>query len=51
MPDNDIRNQIGATDRYVGHSYPQVDTTVTGRIRTVAIADIGMLRYLLFGRR
>ena len=44
-------NQTGATDRYVGHSYPQVDTTGTERIRTFAIADVRMIRYLLFGRR
>ena len=51
MLDNDIRDQIGATDRYFGHSHPQVDTTGTDRIRTFAIADIMMIRYLLFGRR
>jgi len=49
--DGDIPNRIGATDRYIGHSYPAGDTTDTARISTFAIADVRMIRYLLFGRR
>ena len=48
---NGIRIQIGVTDRYVGQSYPLVDTTDADRIRTFAFAEIRMIGYLLFGRR
>ena len=39
------------TDRYVGQSYPLVDTTGADRIRTFAIAEIRIIGDLLFGRR
>ena len=49
--DNGIRIQIGVTDRYVGQSYPLVDTTGADRIRTFASAEIRMIGDLLFIRR